>query len=144
MRWSDGTFVPTRRGGVSFRRATLTTTDIEALVAEIADRCEAWLATQGYGAEADVAPPGRRSPVARRRPEGVIDRGPAGGALPRARKPPHEPPLNGLSRGEAAVDAGVPGVVGFGDGRFMVPIPKGPQLFSPEASFRIAARDALW
>jgi hypothetical protein len=47
----DGVFVRGADGRLSFRRVVPRTADIEALVAEIAEACEAWLARQGHGAE---------------------------------------------------------------------------------------------
>jgi hypothetical protein len=44
----DGVFVRDRRGHRVFRAAPPSTRDVEALVAEVAEACERWLAAQGF------------------------------------------------------------------------------------------------
>ena len=52
----DGVYVRGADGRLSFRRVTPHTADVERLVVEIADACEAWLAEQGCGAEDAIEP----------------------------------------------------------------------------------------
>jgi hypothetical protein len=50
----DGVYVRTKKGDLSFRTATPRTEDVEALVVEIAEACEAFLAGEGFGADDTV------------------------------------------------------------------------------------------
>jgi len=52
----DGVYVRGADGRLSFRRVVPHTVDIERLVLEIAEGCEAWLERQGFGADAEVDP----------------------------------------------------------------------------------------
>jgi hypothetical protein len=51
----DGVYTRGAGGRLSFRRVTPHTVDVERLVVEIAEACEAWLAGQGYGPEEEGA-----------------------------------------------------------------------------------------
>ena len=52
----DGVYVRDKHGGLSFRTVTPHTSDVETLVVEIGDACEAWLASQGFGPDDEVDP----------------------------------------------------------------------------------------
>lgn len=51
----DGVYTRGADGRLSFRKVTPHTSDVERLVVAVAEACEAWLASQGYGADDEVA-----------------------------------------------------------------------------------------
>ena len=53
----DGTFVRDHQGVLRFREVRAHPADVQALVGEIAERCEAWLARAGHGADDEVVDP---------------------------------------------------------------------------------------
>lgn len=54
----DGVYTRGADGRLSFRRVTPHTADVERLVVVIAEACEAWLATRGWGPEEETDPDG--------------------------------------------------------------------------------------